>query len=397
MKNHPEISLRTPEATSVARCKGFNKETVMAFFDKYESLLDMGQFTADKIYNMDETCLSTVHKPSKVLAQKGKYQVGAVTTGERGVNTTCICCMNAAGEFVPPMLIYKRKRMTDDLKRGGPPNTLYDCSESGWIVSALFIKWLEHFIKSLRLEKSKDSQVLLILDGHSTHTKNIDAINLAREYGIIMISLPAHTTHKLQPLDRSFFKSLKQNFSAACSSWMRNRPGSVIKQSNIAEILGEAYPRSVCMDKGIHGFESCGLWPCNRFKIRDEEYVTLDEQVNLNESSEVAQNLIIERQQIQTDTVICEPQSNKTDEQENTNGEGCSLEIDANTSNTESVRETLEMLSPLSTIPGNSKQLKRNTTGALVITGSPYKKELENKINEAKKKNRFKESKCNKI
>ncbi|CAH2087173.1 unnamed protein product [Euphydryas editha] len=147
MKNHPEISLRTPEATSVARCKGFNKETVMAFFDKYESLLDMSQFTADKIYNMDETCLSTVHKPSKVLAQKGKYQVGAVTSSERGVNTTCICCMNAAGEFVPPMLIYKRKRMTDDLKRGGPPNTLYDCSESGWIVSALFIKWLEHFIK----------------------------------------------------------------------------------------------------------------------------------------------------------------------------------------------------------------------------------------------------------
>lgn len=177
MKNHPEISLRTPEATSMARCKGFNKENVMAFFDKYKSILDMGQFTVDKIYN--EIGLSTVHKPSKVLAQKGKHQVGAGTSGERGVNTTCICCMNAAGEFVPPILIYKRKRITDDLKRGGPPNTVYECSESGWIVRELFMRWLEHFIKCLKLEKSKENQVLLILDGHSTHTKNIDAINLA--------------------------------------------------------------------------------------------------------------------------------------------------------------------------------------------------------------------------
>lgn len=401
MKNHPEISLRTPEATSMARCKGFNKETAMAFFDKYESFLDMGQFTADKIYNMDETGLSTVHKP-KVLAQKGKHQVGAVTSGKRGVNTTCICCMNAAGEFVPPMLIYKRKRMTDDLKRGGPPNTVYECSESGWIVKELFIKWLEHFIKCLRLEKSQENQVLLILDGHSTHTKNIDAINLAREYGIIMLSLPAHTTHKLQPLDRSFFKSLKQNFSAASSSWMRNHPGSVIKQANIAKILGEAYPRTVCMDKGIHGFESCGLWPCNRFKIRDEEYVTLGENVD-KEPAEVSQDRLIERQQEQTDSCTTNKQENTEEFNPQTsetqtilskkqqdqcleeNREERSLEVEANKS-TKSIRETLEILSPLNSIPGHSKQLNRKVTGSLVITGSPYKQELEIKIEETKNK-----------
>lgn len=174
----------------------------MEFFDKYETIIDEGKFTADQIYNVDQTGLSTVHKPSKILAQKGNHQVGAVTSGEPGTNTTCICCMNAAGKFVPPMLIYKRKRMTDDLKRGGPPNALFSCSDSGWITTPLFLNWLEHFIKCTKLEKSKKSQILLILDGHSTHIKNINAINIAREYGIVMLSLPAHTTHKLQPLDR---------------------------------------------------------------------------------------------------------------------------------------------------------------------------------------------------
>lgn len=100
----------------MARCKGFNKKTVIEFFNKYEALLDENKYTAQLIYNVDETGLSTVHKPPKVLAFKVKHQVGAVSSGDRVLNTTCVCCMNAAGEFIPSMLIFKRTRMTDDLK-----------------------------------------------------------------------------------------------------------------------------------------------------------------------------------------------------------------------------------------------------------------------------------------
>lgn len=58
-------------------------------------------------------------KPFKILAQKGKLQVGAVTSGERDIITTRICCLNVTGEIVPTLLIFNRKKMTDDLKRGG--------------------------------------------------------------------------------------------------------------------------------------------------------------------------------------------------------------------------------------------------------------------------------------
>lgn len=379
MKNHPEISLRTPESTSMARCKGFNKKVVMEFFDQYEAIIDKEKFTASQIYNVDETGLSTVHKPAKILAQKGKHQVGAVTSGERGTNTTCICCMNAAGEFVPPMLIFKRKRMTDDLKRGGPPNTLYSCSESGWIVASLFVEWLQHFIRCLKLEKSEKKQILLILDGHSTHTKNLEAISLARNYGIVMLSLPAHTTHKLQPLDKSFFKSLKHHFNEVSAAWMRNHAGSTIKQANISEILGTAYPRAVCMETAMHGFEFCGLWPCNRHKIREEDYVVLDKDDTTCPPVEKTPPREIQAQGSQTLTPPSLPSTTSASSDMNINGKETHP-------NVLSIRAEIENISPKLQISTCPNKISQRTTRTQVLTESPYKNELEQKLNEAKKK-----------
>lgn len=39
-KRNPELSLRTPRPTSIARASGFNKPIIQMFFDKYESLLE---------------------------------------------------------------------------------------------------------------------------------------------------------------------------------------------------------------------------------------------------------------------------------------------------------------------------------------------------------------------
>ena len=73
---------------------------------------------------MDETNLSTVPKSRhKIIAAKGKRQVGPLSRAKKNVTTTGVFCMNAAGYFLPPMLIFKRKRMKDELKDGALPET----------------------------------------------------------------------------------------------------------------------------------------------------------------------------------------------------------------------------------------------------------------------------------
>ena len=46
---------------------------------------------------------------------------------------------------------------------------------------------------------------MLILDSHVIHTKNLVAIDIAREAGVALVSLPSHTTNRFQSLDGAFF------------------------------------------------------------------------------------------------------------------------------------------------------------------------------------------------
>ena len=74
-----------------------------------------------------------------------------------------------------------------------------------------------------------------------------------------MLSLPSHTTHRLQPLDRSFFKALNSKCNIACDEWMRSHPGRCITQFQVSQLYGEAYAKVVDMEIAINGFIDTGI------------------------------------------------------------------------------------------------------------------------------------------
>ena len=109
------------------------------------------------------------------------------------------------------MMIYPRKRaLPDNYKIGAVPNTLFECSDSGWSNSELYLKWLNFFVDNIPPTRP----ILLIQDGHSSHM-SIEAIEYSKVNGIFILCLPSHTSHILQPLDIGVFKSFKTYFSKA--------------------------------------------------------------------------------------------------------------------------------------------------------------------------------------
>ena len=264
---HPQLTIRTPLPLSYSRAVSANVDTVNDFFEKVGSIYGRLNLISKPmcIFNCDETGVTIVHRPGKVVTQMGRKTVYSVSSAERGKTHTVLACVSASGIIVPPMIVYPRKReIPNSFKNGAVPNTYFAKSENGWINSSLFLEWLKFFVASIPPTRP----VLLIQDGHSSHI-SIEAIEYARTNDIHLLCLPSHTTHILQPLDVGVFKSFKSNFSKACTNFIAKNPGQVITNDLLASLIGISWNASFTIVNIMSGFKKCGLYPFNPSAVDD--------------------------------------------------------------------------------------------------------------------------------
>ncbi|GBP40289.1 hypothetical protein EVAR_83979_1 [Eumeta japonica] len=190
---------------------------------------------------IDETGLSTVHVPPRILAPLGAKQVGSMTSAERGTTVTMIAAINAGGGFIPPMLIFPRVNFKHFMITGAPEGSIGGANPSGWSNESMFVIFLQHFIKYAK--PTKERPVILIMDNHESHI-SISAIQMAKDNGVKLITLHPHTSNHMQPLDKSVFGPFKTYFNTAANELLMS-PGHVGKQLtiyDIAGLVGKAFP-----------------------------------------------------------------------------------------------------------------------------------------------------------
>ena len=149
-----------------------------------------------QIYNCDETGVSVVHKPGKVVAEMGRHKVDAVPSAEKGKTHTILTCVSKSSHVLPPMIFPRKQTPPANFREGTVAQTLFVNSTNSWINNDLFLQWFKFFLANI----PPTQPVLLIMDGRGTHM----SIELARSSGVHLLCLPSHTIHDLQPLAANF-------------------------------------------------------------------------------------------------------------------------------------------------------------------------------------------------
>ena len=140
-----------------------------------------------------------------------------------------LACISADGTALPPALIYKgesndlQSTWVQDLQEGD--QAYFAASANGWSCNRLGVDWLEKVFNWHTKQKGTRRQLLLV-DRHFSYM-NMQFIKLVDCLQILVMILPLHSTHCLQPLDVGLFQLLATAYTNKLNSLMYKSIGMV--------------------------------------------------------------------------------------------------------------------------------------------------------------------------
>lgn len=233
------------------------------FFDHLNETLN--GVPPQNIFNFDETNLTDDPSRKKCVVRRGLRRVEKKMAHSKQA-FSIMFCGNATGNYIAPMVVYKvlSENIYSSWKEGGPPDTVYASTKSGWFDTSTFETWffqifLPHVIK---LQGPK----ALIGDNLGCHF-SVEVIKSCQQHDIRFVTLIPNTTHILQPLDVAVFRPAKIIWRKSLQLFRNQcRNASTIPKQQFPTLLYSLFQKLESKNL-ISGFEATGICPLNRQKV----------------------------------------------------------------------------------------------------------------------------------
>lgn len=214
---HPEVKLVFGSELEDVRRKNCTADKISSWFRD-----NMGIFRStspELLWNMDETMISESRGKYKVFGATEQLHVYKGSGVQMNEHLTMVSCVSAAGMAMTPLICLKNDSIPSTLSSNSYPfQSFFKKTASGWINKDAFREWIQEIFFPELSEVRKQKQMLtetsvLLLDGHHSHTQvALELKEDLKKNNVIVLVLPPHTSHVLQPLDCGVFAELKGEF-----------------------------------------------------------------------------------------------------------------------------------------------------------------------------------------
>ena len=269
IRRHPEIVTRLSRQIDYQRVQCEDPDKYQAWFDLVRNTITKYGIEEADIYNFDETGFAMgVISSEMVVISSERHQKGRKAQQGNKQWATLIECICADGSNIPPFVIVAGKTHLSSWYENSPlsNNWAISVTENGWTTNERCLDWLQHFQKHTITQK-KGKYRLLILDGHESH-QSTDFQLYCQQNNILTLCMPAHSSHKLQPLDVACFRPLKRAYGDAIGNLMRAHITHITKEE-FFPALYIAHIKTITESNIKAGFRGAGIVPFN------PEYVIL--------------------------------------------------------------------------------------------------------------------------
>jgi hypothetical protein len=179
VKRCPDLNVVIQKPLDVKRHKAHNPQKVRDYFERVHATIE--GISPKNIWNMDEIGfqIGMGGQRKVVTTDTGKVKNHYIASHSDRESLTITEAINAAGDVIPPMVIFQGNIIQAQHARNGlPDSTLLVPSESGFTTDLITFRWLQHFNARTRGFMQGEERVL-ILDGHGSH-RTFEFVTYAR-------------------------------------------------------------------------------------------------------------------------------------------------------------------------------------------------------------------------
>src|SRR5450432_3355951 len=255
---YPELKAKYLNGLDRNRFTAQDPIIISEWFKLYKDTIEEYNIQSNDIYNIDEKGFMVgMLQKTKVIISKYEMAKYMIEPGNREW-VSLIECISLDSQLLLPWVIFKGKRQNlawmEMLEEGHVA-----ISDNGWTDNELGLEWLKQCFE-LETRRQTDGYRLLIMDGHASHITT-EAIRFCIASKIVILCLPSHTTHLLQPLDIGPFRPLAMAYRTGILERGSLNPVYSVDKLEFLEVYKTARLRGISKENIEKRWRNAGLEP----------------------------------------------------------------------------------------------------------------------------------------